>query len=240
MPKEEEVKKDNTNIMVIGGVVLVVSAVGVYYIYSKNALISDYLKLVKDYEREYNEYGADGEIDPDERAILENKIRALETLEEEIKSKGFIIDLINALAALGIIVIAYKVTATVIKYVMRRWPPRPPNFICPKCSKDLHTDYRLKRHIEQEHPVVNPDAGADAWTLIQQLPQWIIDLIGAVGEISVVLTVNITKAWDSIPRETQIILIIAIIAAIAIIIALSCGFLSPELLPIAAACAACL
>lgn len=233
-------EKNNGTVLVAGGVIIAVSALGIYYIYSKNAEINEYLALAKDYEIEYKEFGADGEIDEDEQAILENKVRVMNTLEEKIKSKGFIIDLIGALAKLGIIVIAYKVTTSVLKYVMKRWPPRPPDFICPACGDNLYTDDRLKRHIEQEHPVANPDAGTDAWTLLQHLPQWLIDLIGVVGEFSATLQANITKAWDSIPRETQIVLIIAILVAVALLIAFSCGFLSPELAPIAAACVVCL
>lgn len=222
--QKEEVKKDNTKLMIIGGVVVVVSAVGIYYLYSENVLISDYLKLVKDYEREYKEYGADGEIDEDEQAILENKRRAMEALEEEIKSKGFWINLIEALSVLGIIGIIYKVTPKVIDYIIKKWPPRPPHFICPKCDKDLKTDYRLRRHLEKEHPVVDPAPGADAWTLIQHLPQWILDwMVISTGQI---LLDNITKGWEDIPPAVQIILIGLALAALVLITAWSLGWLS--------------
>ena len=83
---QNEEKNVSGTVLVAGGVIIAVSALGIYYIYSKNAEINEYLALAKDYEIEYKEFGADGEIDEDEQAILENKVRVMNTLEEKIKS----------------------------------------------------------------------------------------------------------------------------------------------------------
>lgn len=225
----EEAKKDNTKIMVIGGVIIIVTAAGVYYIYSRNALINEYLKLVIDYEREYKEFGADGEIDEDEAAILENKRRAMETLEKEIEDKGLIPNILIELGKLGIIATIGYVTISVIKYIMRRWPPKPPNFICPECGKDLHTDHRLKRHLEKEHPEKKPseDSARDAWDYLVELPQWLIDLISSWGPVEIV-----QKRWDEwdAPLDVKIAAIIAVVAWCIVIIIVA-WWLGPLLIP---------
>lgn len=238
---EAEAPRVNLGLLVGGGAVIAVSAAAMYYIYSKNQLIDEYLKLAKSYEEEYERYGADGEIDETERAKLDAKAERLEYLEWLIAQKGWLFDLIDALARLGIVFIGIKVTVNVIKYIWKRHPPggQIPTYTCPQCGKDFDSEYQLKRHME-EHPVIDTSPAADVWPLIQQLPGWIINMIGVVGDFSVLLAENIGNAWGSIPLEVQIAIIILVLAAIVIIMAITFSFLSPALAPIAAGLAACL
>ena len=56
---QNEEKNVSGTVLVAGGVIIAVSALGIYYIYSKNAEIKEYLALAKDYEIEYKEIGGD-------------------------------------------------------------------------------------------------------------------------------------------------------------------------------------
>lgn len=243
MPEVEAPRQVDKGLLIGGGAVIAVSAAAMYYIYSKNKLIDEYLALVKSYEEEYERYYADGEIDETEKAKLDNKAERLEYLEWLIAQKGWLYDLIDALARLGIVFIGYKITVNVIKYIWKRHPPggQIPTYPCPEpgCNEVFDTEYRLKRHMD-EHPVVDTSPAAEVWPLIQQLPGWIVDMIGVVGEGSVLLAENIGNAWGSIPLEIQIAIIILVLAAIVIIMAITFSFLSPALAPIAVGLAACL
>ena len=238
----EEPRKINVGLLVGGGAVIAVSAAALYYMYSKNQLINEYLKLVKSYEEEYQRYWADGVLDETEQEKLEIKIDRLEYLEWLIAQKGWLVDLITALRELLIIAIPGYVTIKVIKYIWKRHPPggQTITYPCPKCDEEFDSEYQLRRHMAEEHPVIDTSPAAGVWPLIQQLPQWIIDMIGVVGDFSVLLAENIGKAWDSISPEQQIALIILILAALAIVMAITFSFLSPSLGPIAIGLAACL
>jgi len=242
MPEAEAPRKVDLGLLVGGGAVIAVSAAAIYYMQSKNKLIDEYTTLVKSYEEEYDRYWADGEKpDEAEQAKLEFKVDRLGFLEWLIAQKGWLFDLIDALAKLGIVFIGYKITSNVIKWIWKRRPPggQIPTYTCPQCGKDFDSEYQLKRHMK-DHPVVDTSPAADAWTLIQQLPQWIINMIGVVGEGSALIAENIVKAWSSIPLEVQIAIIILVLAAVVIIMAITFSFLSPILVPIAAGLALCL
>ena len=242
MPEAEAPRKINVGLVVGGGAVIAASAAAAYYIYSKNQLINEYVTLVKSYEEEYQDYWADG-VPPNEteQEKLDFKVDRLEYLEWLIAQKGWLHDLITALAKLGIVFIGYKITVNVIKYLWKRHPPggQIPTYPCPQCDEVFDTEYQLKRHME-EHPVIDPSPAADVWPLIQQLPSWIINMIGVVGEGSVLLAENIAKAWGDIPLEVQIALIILVLVAVVIIMAITFSFLSPALSPVAVGLALCL
>ena len=239
---EAEPRKINVGLVVGGGAVITVAGAAAYYIYSKNKLIDEYLTLVKSYEEEYQRYYADGEIDEAEQEKLDFKVDRLEYLEWLIAQKGWLHDLITALAKLGIVFIGYKITVNVIKYLWKRHPPggQIPTYPCPQCDEVFDTEYQLKRHVNTHHPVIDPSPAADVWPLIQQLPGWIINMIGVVGEGSVLLAENIAKAWGDIPLEVQIAIIILVLVAVVIIMAITFSFLSPALSPVAVGLALCL
>ena len=241
---EEEPRRVNWGLLVGGGAVITVAGAAAYYIYSKNKLIDEYLKLVKSYEEEYQRYGADGEIDETEKAKLEEKAERLDYLEWLIAQKGWLFDLLSALAKLGIVFIGYKITVNVIKYIWKRWPPggQTPTYPCPEpgCDEIFDSEYQWSHHIKTAHPVIDPLPAATVWPLIQQLPHWLIDMIGVVGGFSVLLAENIVKAWSSIPLETQIAIILLVLAAVAIIMAITFSLFSPVLAPIATGLVLCL
>lgn len=226
---EAEPRKVDMGLLVGGGAVISVAGVAAYYIYSKNQLIDEYLKLAASYQEEYERYGADGEIDETEEAKLDVKRERLEYLEWLIAQKGWLIDLINALARLGIVFIGYKITVNVLKYVWKRWPPKPPSFECPECGEDLHTDYRLKRHLEEDHPELTPteEEAQDAWDYLQTLPQWLIDVISNWGPVVIVR--KEWDAWDE-PLDIKIAKVIAVVAW-SIVIIIVVWFLAPLLIP---------
>lgn len=241
MPEVEAPRKVDVGLLVGGGAVITVAAAAAYYIYSKNKLIDEYLTLVKSYEEEYERYGADGEIDETEKKKLDYKAERLDYLEWLIAQKGWLYDLIDALSKLGIVFIGYKITVNVIKYIWKRRPPggKIPTYTCPQCDRDFDSEYQLKRHLK-DHPVIDTSPAAEVWPLIQQLPKWLIDMIGVVGGFSVILAENIAKAWSDIPLEVQIAIIILALAAIVIVMAITFSFLSPALAPVAAGLALCL
>jgi len=221
-----EDKSTNINIgyTLIGGGLITAGVAGIYYTYSKDSLIKEYVELVKDYEREYKEFGRDGEISRDENRILTDKADRLRGLEDLIKQKGWGVDLLDALAKLGIIALLYKITPGVIDYIMRKYPP-PGSTVCPICHKDLHTMYRLRRHLEKKHspkPQDNPEA-RDAWDIIQDLPQWALDMIATLTELFEEFYSYLGKAVEDIPPEVWFMIAVIAILIIAVFF--------PQLLP---------
>ena len=230
MPEVEAPRKINVGLVVGGGAVIAVSAAAIYYVYSKNQLIDEYLKLVASYDEEYQRYMADGVIDETEQKKLKDKGDRLSFLEELIRSKGWIVDLLEALAKLGIVAIIYKVTPKVIDYISRRYPP-PGSTVCPKCNKDLHSLWRLKRHLEREHktkPIDTPEA-RDAWDAINQLPQWLLDVIAVVSGLGDTFWEYVGKPVTEISPEIWLVIVLAVLACILIIV------FFPAVIPIVAA-----
>ena len=224
-----EKQKSNLNYIILGSGLIIVGVAGIYYIYSKKSVIDEYIKLVKDYEREWKQYIADGDIDIDEGNMLQRKINALNTLEHYIKSRGWGVDLLDALARLGIIVTITLITYRVIKYISKRYPPggRPPQYTCPFDGRTFDTEDEFKRHLEDEHNIVDTEPAADVWDDIRNLPDWIHGLIAITTGLGNTFYEYIVKPFNELPLGVKLMLIVLILAAIIIIIALLNGLLLP-------------
>lgn len=234
MQKVEEKRKVSGTVLIAGGVVIAVSAAGIYYLYSRNALITKYLKLVEDYASEYEEFVADGVIDEDEQAQLEIKRWALERLEKEIESKGWMELLVDALKVIGYIILPGAITYKIIDLISKRTPPKGPgSTVCPVCGKDLITNWRLKRHVKRDHPNTQPTASPeahDAWDAIRDLPRWIQEVIAISTGLGAKFFDYLAGAVEDISLEHWMLIIAVILVCIVVAI------FAPELLPIVAAC----
>jgi len=89
----------------------------------------------------------------------------------------------------------------------------------------------LKKHIERDHapkPQEQPEAH-DAWDGIQDLPDWLIEVIALVSGLKDTLWDYIGKAVTEIPPEHWALIILAVLVSIVIAI------FAPALLPLVAA-----
>lgn len=234
-----EEKKVNWGLVALGGGLGIIGGYGIYYLYSKQKMINSYVDLVKDYEREYRQFISDGKIDENEQELLHNKERLMNSLEEQIKDKGFFIDLIEALAKLGIVVSGGYIGAAIIRYLIRKYPP-PPNFRCPICNKTFPSDYKLRRHIEDTHHVTTTEPAAEAWEIIKTLDSWILQYIAIYTGLGSQFFLWLKKGWNELPYETKVMIIVLLIAALVIITISTFGMVAPETAPAIASLSACL
>lgn len=197
---------------IVGGIV----AYYAYREYLKHSLIKDYIDEVKSYAAQY---ASTHNID-----VLELAERALRAKEEVIKREGFFGELLTGLAKLGIIAVGGLATYGVIVWIKRRYPPKPPEYICPICRIDLHSEWRLKKHIEEIHRPAGDTS--EAQSLFNQLPKWIQDLIIALSGVGE----EIKKRWDALPPDTRFALVMAITIVILILVAFSLGIGTPVLI----------
>ena len=209
---ENEEKNISYNILLASGAVIAISGAGIYYMYSRNKLINDYINQVEDYERELKEFGKDGKISQDEEKILGQKQQRLQVLEEQIKNKGLIYNLLDELGKLGIIATVSYVTISVIKWLRKKYPPRPPK--CPICGQNFTgwTDYRIKKHLEkhyQNHDFnINTSKAPEVWKLIKDLPSWIKDYLAWAAHVP---RSYLDKNWDAVPSADRDKIYLAII-----------------------------
>jgi hypothetical protein len=225
-------EKEKAKWIAIGGIGIVGIGAGalLYMEHIKRAAIEDYVSEAKELENKYKELGADGEISEDDKRIIQSYIDALRIKEEYIKGKGWLIDLINAIAVLFGVATAYKVTPQVVQYIMKRWPPKKPEFKCPIDGEKFESEYQLKKHMEEEHPVKeNTDAAYNAFTA---LPEYLQETIATISAFYSGMEREARQRWDSLPEPTRTIVLLAIAIACAIIIVYTLGAFALELSPI--------
>jgi len=231
MNEKEVIVERGTNkeLLIVSAGAISIAVVAGYYIYSKNRLINEYTSLVNDYEREIKEFRQDGVIDEDEERILNQKEERLSLLEHQI-THNFLTDLINALAKLGIVVSAGYISAQVVKYIRRKYPPRPPK--CPYCGKDLrgYSDEQIKKHIDSHHNEPLPEKAPTTWTMIKKLPSLLKDLIAWMAKVP---RDYLDKDYNEIPEAARWKIYVAVIEVIVILIA--AGIFLWYLVPIAGA-----
>lgn len=211
----------------IGTGILAIGVAGVYYIYSGRKLIEEYVGGVKDLEREYKQFIADGELSEDESQILEVKEHALTVLGRKIEEKGFLEQLRDILYGFGYAVgitgglwLAHKI----IDYLRKRYPPRgrtPTDYECPVCHQHFSTEDQLRHHVEQEHDIKNPDADETrhAWDIVRSWPSWVLGLISIMAGLPGLLPQYQQYVWDQLPYWAKVAIIYACLVAIGILIA---------------------
>lgn len=226
MANEVKLKEDKTT-LIIGGVVVAICGVGAYYIWSRNKLLNDLIEAVEDYQLEYEEFMEDGQIDENERGMLDVKRQKINTIIHEIEEKGLIGQAIDLLWTIGIVVsiltVTYIITKIVERYFKRNPPPEAPpgNPYQDATDNTWHpTEDHLVDHYHQNHPTPGTDPAAwdEVWRDIQSLPQWVIDLLASFNLDG--LEHWVEHGYSELDPAVQLALKLLLGAAIIIVIAL--------------------
>ena len=236
-------QKTDKGLLIAGGAIIAVAGVGAYYLYTRKSLIDKLEYWVLEYMREYDEFMEDGVIDEDEREQLDfKKDSFIDPLIREIEAKGFWEYAIDMLWAIGIVVPVLTVNWIIIEIMRRYFRNHPPGQAPPGKTYQDPWDYTwhaapddLADHIETEHPVQDaPQPLRDVWTVIQLLPEWIIEIL---KDTTTNFKETWERGWDNTPEWTHVILVAALAVTIALLLIISLGSLAPTLQPIITAIA---
>jgi hypothetical protein len=205
--------------LTIGGGLICIGGYLLWDQWTKSKLVAEFMDKVSRAEIAYR--NAIGREDYEEAQSVAAFYEGLMHEEEEvIKAKGTLERLLDALAKLGIVVSAGYVGASVIKWLIKRFPPPPP-YKCPLCGAAFSTPELLDQHVRQCHPV-DEEKIAEGQAAYNTLPGWIRSLVGSFSGIEEWM---LAKSWQDLPRWQ----ILALAAAAVVIIAL-CWWLGPGVL----------
>jgi len=236
---------DKTTAVAVGagliGVGVATYAIGTYL--SKKALIDEYVREAREYQKALVRAYDDGVVDEDEERFLNMMQDALSQKEKTIEAAGLGYDLVRALEVafnIAIVYAAYKITPRLIEELIRRY--RPPRWKCSICDREFNTEDELQRHLAEDHhatdDVTKYSAVVDA---LEETPDWFKGLVADALDWTFDQVDNIGSWWDSLPTEQKIAIGIAIAATIILIIALAVWFgFVPTVGVAAASAAACI
>jgi hypothetical protein len=210
-------------ILTLGGGVLTYA---LYDRVKKQAAIDEYVAKVQNYQREYNNAVDAGNYDL-AQSISQTYSVMMKEEEEVINSNGWmdvLVKIVEALAALGIVAVIYRIGPSVVKWMIEKFPPSGPK--CPFDHQSFTSESQLKLHLRSAHNFQEQmvTSANHAW---QGLSAFWKDLVESFSGIS---QATLSTPWGSLPVWQ--LALIAIAAAV--IIALTWGTATPALAPILA------
>lgn len=176
---------------------------------------------------------------------LDWKTEQMEILRKMIEEQNLVHQVIEALKwTFGIVFTwgVYKIIRRLLDEYLKRHPPpnAPPGepYYNPVDETWHPTGDDLEDYVKRNHPNKgDPELNRDAWETVLTLPAWILDWL---TENVPNFAEGLADGWGSLEEWQQIAIIVALLAALLIILALSLGSLWPILgVPITACTAAC-
>lgn len=201
------VKTEHVLLGVAGGGFTILGFYLIYSEYQKNKHIAEYLAKAERAENAYrNAIDADNVEEAQDIAQFYESLMRQE--EKVIKAEGGAERLVKRLAQLGIIVFVGLISYSIIRYLMKKYPPR---------------NYQPPTTPSQVVPA-NIPVGESAF---RKLSRYLKGLVNSFAEVPEYMT---EQTWVGLPRWA----LLALALAAMLLIALSMGLFGPALAPIAA------
>jgi hypothetical protein len=231
--------------VVIGGAIIAIAGIGIYYMWSKQKIVDDYLYWVQEYMREVEEYGPNPTSAQQDE--LKKKKETIIFLQGQAEEKNVIVQIQEALIPILGLIAVIKFT-TILYKIVEWYLKNHPGAGGGTPGNEYHdvvdgTDHPspedFMRHTATDYPHPDPagDVMPQVWTDIQTLPQWILDILaGAALSLGINEWADaIGKSWSELPAEQQLYLAVVVLGLVLLVITMSCGTAAPWLMPIAMA-----